>query len=121
MSTPSPDDRAGAVFGALSDPTRRALLAAIAAHPAATATELAAELPISRQAVVKHLSALSAAGLLDRTRDGREVRYRFTPAPLSDAVDWMTAVGAEWDDRLAVLRRQLGGVAQVGAPRGEAR
>ena len=107
MSTRSSDDRAGAVFGALSDPTRRALLAAIAEHPAATATELAAQLPISRQAVLKHLGALTDAGLLDRTRSGREVRYEFTPAPLSDAVDWMTAVGAEWDDRLAVLRRQL--------------
>ena len=102
------DDRAGAVFGALSDPTRRALLAAIAEHPATTATELASRLPISRQAVLKHLNALTDAGLLDRTRTGREVRYQFTPAPLSDAVDWMTAVGAEWDERLAVLRRQLG-------------
>ncbi|HKO27448.1 MAG TPA: metalloregulator ArsR/SmtB family transcription factor [Solirubrobacteraceae bacterium] len=117
MSESSPDDRAGAVFGALSDPNRRALLSAIAAHPAATATQLAAELPITRQAVVKHLSALTEAGLLDRTREGREVRYQFTPGPLSDAVDWMTAVGAEWDDRLAVLRRQLGGGAPVGAPR----
>ncbi|HYB25776.1 MAG TPA: winged helix-turn-helix domain-containing protein [Solirubrobacteraceae bacterium] len=95
------------MFGALSDSTRRALLAAIAEHPATTATELAAQLPISRQAVVKHLNALAAAGLLERARAGREVRYRFTPAPLSDAVDWMTAVGAEWDERLAVLRRQL--------------
>ena len=118
MSASSPDDRAGAVFGALSDPTRRSLLAAIAAHPATTATELAAELPITRQAVVKHLSALTDAGLLDRTREGREVRYQFTPGPLSDAVDWMTAVGAEWDDRLAVLRHQLGGGARVAAPRG---
>ena len=118
MSAPSSDDRAGAVFGALSDPTRRALLSAIAAHPAATATELAAELPITRQAVVKHLTALTEAGLLDRTREGREVRYQFTPAPLSDAVNWMTAVGAEWDDRLAVLRRQLGEEARVGGPRG---
>jgi DNA-binding transcriptional ArsR family regulator len=108
VSTGAADDRAGAVFGALSDPTRRALLAAIAEHPATTATELAAQLPISRQAVLKHLNALAAAGLLDRTRAGREVQYKFTPAPLSDAVDWMTAVGAEWDDRLAVLRRQLG-------------
>jgi DNA-binding transcriptional ArsR family regulator len=104
----SGDDRAGAVFGALSDPTRRALLAAIAEHPAATATQLAAELPISRQAVVKHLNALTDAGLVDRTRAGREVRYQFTPAPLSDAVGWMAEVGAEWDDRLAVLRNQLG-------------
>jgi DNA-binding transcriptional ArsR family regulator len=95
------------VFGALSDPTRRALLAAIAEHPATTATELAAQLPISRQAVVKHLNALTDAGLLDRTRSGREVLYQFTPAPLSDAVDWMTTVGGEWDDRLALLSRQV--------------
>jgi DNA-binding transcriptional ArsR family regulator len=104
------DDRAGAVFGALSDPTRRALLAAIAEHPAATATQLASELPISRQAVLKHLNALTDAGLVDRTRAGREVRYQFTPAPLSDAVGWMAAVGAEWDDRLALLRSQIGDV-----------
>jgi DNA-binding transcriptional ArsR family regulator len=117
VSAPGSDDRAGAVFGALSDPTRRALLAEIATHPAATATELAAELPITRQAVVKHLSALTEAGLLDRTREGREVRYQFTPGPLSDAVDWMTSVGAEWDDRLALLRRQLGSGPRAGAPR----
>ena len=103
-STP---DRAGAVFGALSDPTRRRLLAAIAQHPAATATELAAELPISRQAVIKHLTALGDAGLLDRERSGREVRYRVTPEPLSDAVSWMAEVGGEWDDRLTSLKRRL--------------
>ncbi len=102
------DNRAGAVFGALSDPTRRALLATIAGHPETTATQLAAELPISRQAVLKHLNALTDAGLLDRTRTGREVRYQFTPAPLSEAVGWMTEVGAEWDHRLAVLKSQLG-------------
>ncbi len=107
IDVPGPDDRAGAVFGALSDPTRRALLAAIAEHPAATATQLASELPISRQAVLKHLNALTDAGLLDRTRTGREVHYQFTPAPLSDAVGWMAEVGAEWDERLALLRRQL--------------
>lgn len=108
LSASGADDRAGAVFGALSDPTRRALLATIAGHPAATATQLAAELPISRQAVLKHLNALTDAGLLDRTRAGREVRYQFTPAPLSEAVGWMTEVGAEWDERLAVLRGRLG-------------
>jgi DNA-binding transcriptional ArsR family regulator len=104
---PSTPDRAGAVFGALSDPTRRRLLAAIAQHPAATATELAAELPISRQAVLKHLTALGDAGLLDRQRSGREVRYRVTPEPLSDAVSWMAEVGGEWDDRLRSLKRRL--------------
>jgi DNA-binding transcriptional ArsR family regulator len=105
---PAPPDRAGAVFGALSDPTRRELLAAIARQPAATATELASELPISRQAVLKHLTALADAGLLDRERSGREVHYHLTPAPLSDAVSWMAEVGGQWDERLATLSRQVG-------------
>lgn len=104
---PSADDRAGAVFGALADPTRRALLSALAEHPAATATELAAELPITRQAVVKHLGALADAGLLGRERSGRDVRYTVTPAPLTDAVSWIATVGGEWDERMARLRRQL--------------
>jgi DNA-binding transcriptional ArsR family regulator len=91
-----------AVFGALADPTRRALLSQVAAHPA-TATELAGGLPISRQAVVKHLGALAEAGLLERERSGREVRYRVTPAPLSDAVSWIAQVGAQWDERMARL------------------
>jgi len=102
-----PADRAGAVFGALSDPTRRALLQAIAAQPAATATELASDLPISRQAVRKHLTALADAGLIEHRRAGREVHYRVTPAPLSDAVSWMADVGGQWDERLATLRRTL--------------
>jgi DNA-binding transcriptional ArsR family regulator len=97
-------DRTDAVFGALSDPTRRALLETIASRPDATATELAAELPITRQAVLKHLGALADAGLVDRERSGREVHYRVTPAPLSDAVSWMADVGGQWDERLARLR-----------------
>jgi DNA-binding transcriptional ArsR family regulator len=101
-------DQTGAVFGALADPTRRRLLAAIADRPAATATELASELPISRQAVIKHLSALADAGLLERERAGREVHYRVTPAPLSDAVTWMAEVGGRWDERLGALGRLLG-------------
>jgi DNA-binding transcriptional ArsR family regulator len=99
-------DSAGAVFGALADPTRRQLLSAIAIQPA-TATELAIELPISRQAVVRHLSALSEAGLLERERSGRDVRYRVTPAPLNDAVSWMADVGGQWDRRLAALSAAL--------------
>jgi DNA-binding transcriptional ArsR family regulator len=98
------EDAAGKVFGALADPTRRRLLSTIAAHPA-TATELAGALPISRQAVVKHLSALAEAGLLERMPSGRQVRYRVTPAPLSEAVSWMAEVGGQWDDRLAALAR----------------
>lgn len=58
--------------------------------------------------MLKHLGALTDAGLLDRERSGREVRYRVTPAPLSDAVSWMAEVGGQWDERLAALKRQLG-------------
>ncbi len=100
----SDDERAGVVFGALADPMRRRLLSAIAEHPA-TATELATGLPISRQAVTKHLSSLSDAGLLERERAGRDVRYRVTPAPLSSAVSWMAEVGGQWDERLAARPR----------------
>ena len=97
-----------AVFAALGDGNRRQLLAAIASRPS-TATELADGLPISRQAVAKHLSALASAGLVHGERAGREVRYHVTPEPLSDAVGWMATVGAAWDDRLAGLARAFEG------------
>lgn len=96
-----------AVFEALSDPTRRKLLALLGERGAASATELAAELPVTRQAVQKHLSGLAAAGLAAPERHGREVRYRLTPAPLSDAMAWMATVGAQWDSRLAALERHI--------------
>jgi DNA-binding transcriptional ArsR family regulator len=83
-------------------------LRTIAEQPEATATQLAAQLPISRQAVLKHLTALAHAGLVDRERSGREVHYRLTPKPLTEAVSWMADVGAEWDGRLATLKRQFG-------------
>jgi DNA-binding transcriptional ArsR family regulator len=110
------NDQSGAVFEALADPVRRRLLTQIASHPA-TATELANDLPISRQAVTKHLSCLSRAGLLARERAGRDVRYRVTPAPLSDAMSWMARVGAEWDSRLARLSTALEAVADPGDAR----
>lgn len=97
-----------AVLGALGDPTRRHLLQALAEAGPATATELAHALPVTRQAVAKHLTALEAAGLAQRERTGREVRYRLEPAPLSEAAGWMTGVGARWDARLAALERHLG-------------
>jgi DNA-binding transcriptional ArsR family regulator len=100
-------DRVDAVFSALADPTRRALLGRLSASAGASATELSAPMPVSRQAVVKHLQALSDAGLVAPQRHGREVRYSLTPAPLGDAMGWMADVGAEWDRRLARLRRQF--------------
>ena len=96
-------DHEQAVFAALADPTRRAVLRAVAAGDADTATEIAARLPISRQAVAKHLAQLERAQLVDGQREGRETRFQATPAPLADAIGWMTAVGAQWDIRLAAL------------------
>jgi DNA-binding transcriptional ArsR family regulator len=104
----SRDDRVGAVFQALADPTRRQVVAMLSRAGSVTATELAARLPVTRQAVAKHLAALADAGLVSGAREGREVRYRLTPPPLRDAVSWMAAVGAEWDDRLEALRSHLG-------------
>jgi DNA-binding transcriptional ArsR family regulator len=95
------------VFAALSDPTRRRLFTRLADGGPATATQLAAELPVTRQAVVKHLEALKAAELVTSAREGREVRYTVTPAPLADAVGWIADVGAQWDTRLATLRSQF--------------
>ena len=68
-----------------------------------TASRLAGELPITRQAVAKHLAALQRAGLVEPRREGRETRYTLTPAPLVDAMGWMAEVGADWDQRLARL------------------
>jgi DNA-binding transcriptional ArsR family regulator len=99
--------RLDGIFEALGDPGRRALVEAVAARGDATATELAAGLPVTRQAVSKQLAALADAGLLRSTRSGRETRYEVTPEPLGDAVAWMVEVGGAWDDRLAKLGRTL--------------
>jgi DNA-binding transcriptional ArsR family regulator len=64
-------------------------------------------LPVTRQAVAKHLAALADAGLVEPARHGRESRYRLTPAPFEAAALWMAALGAEWDRRLDALRSHL--------------
>jgi DNA-binding transcriptional ArsR family regulator len=93
----------GPTFAALSDPTRLQMVSLLAGRESVTATELARELPITRQAVAKHLAVLHEAGLAEPERAGRETRYRFTPAPLNEAASWMTSVGADWDERLSRL------------------
>jgi DNA-binding transcriptional ArsR family regulator len=103
----SSEERAGAVFVALADPTRRAVVRSLAERRTVTASALAAQLPITRQAVTKHLATLAHAGLVEGHREGRETRYRLTPAPLDDAVRWMAEVGAAWDDRLERLREHV--------------
>jgi DNA-binding transcriptional ArsR family regulator len=103
---PGGDEHVGAVFAALADPTRREVLRSLSAEPGLTASHLAGELPITRQAVAKHLSALAGAGLVQARREGRETRYTLTPAPLAEAMEWMAEVGAQWDTRLARLARR---------------
>jgi DNA-binding transcriptional ArsR family regulator len=100
-------DGVGPIFDALGDPGRRELMQEISARGSATATELAAERDVTRQAVSKQLNALADAGLLRARREGRETRYEVTPAPLGDAMAWIVDVGGRWDDRLARLRRHL--------------
>jgi DNA-binding transcriptional ArsR family regulator len=95
------------VFSALSDPSRRRLLETLASCDSASLTELAAELPVTRQAVSKHLAALGSAGLVEGSRAGRETRYRLTPQPLGEALAWMEQIGDRWDERLARLREHL--------------
>ena len=105
--TSQPDE----VLAALADPMRRRLLADLASAGSATATTLAQRLPISRQAVVKHLAVLSRADLVTRERDGREVRYAAKPDGLAATARWMAGLAAEWDARLGEIKRiaELGG------------
>jgi DNA-binding transcriptional ArsR family regulator len=97
------------VFGALADPTRRHLVGELHRHGPATATSLATSLPLTRQAVVKHLQVLADAGLVSGAREGREVRYRAEPGHLGEATAWLVENGARWDRRLERLRRRFEG------------
>ena len=97
---------ADAVFAALADPTRHGLVESLASAPA-TATDLAKGLPMTRQAVSKHLAMLAAADLVSTERRGRETRYTLRPEPLREVTRWVDAVGDEWTDRLSRLERSI--------------
>ena len=105
MSTREPP--VGAVFSALSDPTRRRVVELLATQSSVTASALSHELPITRQAISKHLATLADAGLVSVSHEGREARYRLTPAPLTGAMEWMATAGARWDERLGRLAKRL--------------
>ena len=103
-----PESRRGLaddVFDALADPTRRRIVERLGRCPA-SAGEIAERLPVSRQAVVKHLALLEEAGLVLGERDGRRVVFRLTPGAFADAARWMHDVGAQWDRRLERLARR---------------
>lgn len=103
--TSDADETADSVFVALADSTRRQLLDLLATQGEATATTLAERLPVSRQAVVKHLAVLDAAGLVSGRRVGREVRYAVRSETLDATARWMAALASDWDRRLATIKR----------------
>ncbi|MCU1389728.1 MAG: hypothetical protein JWL72_3066 [Ilumatobacteraceae bacterium] len=106
------------LFGALADPTRRALFTRLLHDGPQTATVLAADRALSRQAVVKHLQALAASGLASSERVGREVRYVATPERLTAVVAWLVESSGQWDRRIERLLGRVGAMpeAQIDAP-----
>jgi DNA-binding transcriptional ArsR family regulator len=103
--SPEPPD---AVFAALADPTRRDVLRAVAERGPVTATALAGGLPVSRQAVAKHLGLLRDAGLVAAERSGRETRFVARTEPLEELASWAAQAGRRWDARLARLAEHFG-------------
>jgi len=98
------------VFTALADPTRRAILAALASGGPATATDLADRLPVSRQAIAKHLTLLAQTGLvITEPGERRRVRYRLRSAPMQVAQQFLAALARDWDSSLDALKDHLEG------------
>jgi predicted ArsR family transcriptional regulator len=98
------------VFGALSDPTRRHMVQTLLRDGTTSVPALTAELPITRQAVAKHLSALDQAGLIERADStGREVHFRLRPRALSPAAAWIRDADAAWTGRLERLKQAVEG------------
>ena len=102
------NDELGLVFGALADPTRRLMVERLLRDGSTSVPSLSAELPISRQAVSKHLTTLDQAGLVERVPGpGREVRYQLRASALQPATDWLEFAQSAWSDRLERLRRAV--------------
>jgi ArsR family transcriptional regulator, cadmium/lead-responsive transcriptional repressor len=93
------------LWSAIGDPTRRRMVDLLLASGAATATSLSGQLPVTRQAVAKHLAVLDRVGLVDATQAGREKRYRVDEAQLARAVAQLNAVGDTWDARLRRIKQ----------------
>ena len=94
-----------ALWSAVGDPIRRRMLDLLLADGTATATSLSERLPVTRQAVAKHLAVLDRAGLVHGMPAGREQRYRVDEAQLARAADQLADVGATWDGRLRRIAR----------------
>ncbi|NMO04531.1 helix-turn-helix transcriptional regulator [Gordonia sp. TBRC 11910] len=107
------DDR---LWSAVGDPMRRQMIDLLLVDGVATATVLADRLPVTRQAVAKHLAVLDRAGLVHPTSVGREVRYRVDEAQLARAVTQLNAVGAAWDRRMQRIKRLAEAIQQAKNP-----
>jgi ArsR family transcriptional regulator, cadmium/lead-responsive transcriptional repressor len=94
-----------ALWAAIGDPTRRRVVDLLLARGEATATALAEQLPVTRQAVAKHLGVLRRVGLVADRRDGREVIFAVRPERLAEASEAMAAAAAAWDQRLDAIKR----------------
>jgi DNA-binding transcriptional ArsR family regulator len=95
------------LLAALADPTRRAVFERLTSVGPASASQLASELPVSRQAIAKHLGQLGSVGLVDRTEHGREVVFSARVDPLSEVATWLETVQDHWQDRLEALNRSF--------------
>ena len=102
MSDPDDDDD---LWEAMADPTRRKLLDLLVAGGEATATTLTGNMPVSRQAISKHLVLLQRVGLIDGHREGREVRYHVCEQRLAEATGALSQVADRWDRRLRAIKR----------------
>jgi ArsR family transcriptional regulator, cadmium/lead-responsive transcriptional repressor len=100
MSTEVDDD----LWSAIGDPTRRRVLDLLLGDGPGTATSLSSQLPVTRQAVTKHLATLDRAGLVRSTPAGREKRYHVDEAQLARAAAQLNSVGALWDARLRRIK-----------------
>ena len=101
VAEPVDDD----LWSAIGDPTRRRLLDLLLVDGEGTATSLGRQLPVTRQAVAKHLGVLDRVGLVRVTPAGREKRYRVDDDQLARAVAQLSSVGSSWDARLQRIKR----------------
>ncbi|NUS17926.1 MAG: helix-turn-helix transcriptional regulator [Streptomyces sp.] len=93
------------LWSAVGDPTRRRMLDLLLRDGSGTATSLSEHLPVTRQAVAKHLAVLDRVGLVHATPAGREKHFRVDQAQLARAVAQLNGVGAAWDSRLRRIKR----------------
>ncbi|KAA1419836.1 winged helix-turn-helix transcriptional regulator [Mumia zhuanghuii] len=105
MSLAVAEDVDDELWSAVGDPTRRRMLDLLLASGPGTATSLSDQLPVTRQAVAKHLQVLDHAGLVHGTTAGRERRYQVDEAQLARAVAQLASVGASWEARLQRIKR----------------